>query len=242
MRPSWVPALAGSYLAAFLLGTNAAAAADVAQPAVVPVTPAPFVEQPYNFAAGLSVGTLGLGAELSAKVSPWMVVRVIGGGYGLSLTREVQDNSFSAKASLVNAGLIADFHVFSNGFRLSAGPTFQDFQASGSAIPASGSTITINGISYQTSQIGGLHASVTDNKLGGYFGIGYDAIHFAPGRFSLNVDLGGVYTGTPKINLTTDNSVPGLASNLQAEEQTIQGQLKYLSVYPVITIGAKYSF
>lgn len=238
-----VSGLAGFCLAALVLGANSVEAADQPPPASpLPVEPAAPAEQPNKYAAGIGIGTLGLGAEFSARVTEWMVLRLDGGGYAFSVTHELQDNSFSLQASLISAALIADWHLFSNGFRLSAGPTFQDFQATGSALVANGSTVTINGTPYSTSEIGSLHARITDNKVGGYFGIGYDVIHFAPGRFRISFDLGGIYVGAPKIDLTTDKSVPGLADNLQAEEQTIESSLKYLSVYPVLTITAKYSF
>lgn len=170
-----------------------------------------------------------------------MVLRLGVGGYAFSVSHNLQGDSFSLKTSMISADLLADWHLFTNGFRLSAGPTFQDFQATGTASASSGS-IDINGTSYLISQIGALHAAVTDNKFGGYFGMGYDATHFAPGNFRMSFDLGGIYAGAPKVNLTTDRSVPGLQSNLTAEEQSIQSSLKYLSVYPVVSIAAKYSF
>lgn len=235
--------LLGTCLATLTVGTDPAAAAEAAEPPPVieQTPPAAPAEQPKNFAAGIGVGTLGLGGEFSAKVSEWIVLRLDAGGYAFSLSRGIDGTNYSLKASMISAAAIADWHPFSNGFRLSGGPTFQNLQLNGSAIPSSG-TFTINGTTYSTSQTGNLNASLTDNKIGGYFGLGYDAIHFAADRFRITFDVGGIYVGTPKISLTSQNSIPGLAANLQAEEQTVQGTLKYLSVYPVLTIGAKYSF
>lgn len=232
--------IAGS-LAAAVGGADRAAAADLPGPPPAVEAPAP-AERPNNFAAGLGIGTLGLQGEFSAKLTQWMVLRLDAGGYAFSLTHDLQANTYSLNASLLSAALIADWHVLGNGFRLSAGPTFQDFQAAGSALVANGSTISINGTPYSSAEIGTLHAAITDNKIGGYLGIGYDAIHFTPGHIGVSVDVGAIYVGAPKINLTTTKSVPGLAANLQAEEQNIASTLTYLSVYPVVSVTAKYGF
>ena len=230
----------GAFLATLLPFANDAKAADQALPANTPDAPTSGFFQGY--AVGLGVSTLGLNAEVSTKLNNWLVLRAAGGGYGLSLSHDLQGNSFSLQASMIDARLLADWHPFSNGFRVSVGPSFQDFHATGTAAPANGTTLSINGTPFQTSQIGNLHASITSNQFGGYFGIGYDAIHFSGDRFAVGFDLGGIYAGTPKTALTTDRSVPGLASNLAAAESSAQGTLKYLSVYPVLTITAKYRF
>ena len=232
----------GAVVAAALLGT--AHAADQAEYPALPASPPPAapVEQSNRFAAGVGIGTLGLGAEFSAKLNEWMVVRLDGGGYSLSLSRNIQGNNYSLQPSLIDAGLFADWHPFANGFRVSAGPTFQNLQISGSAVPAAGSTVAINGNTYQSSQIGTLHAAMTDNKVGGYLGIGYDAIHYAPGHFGVSFDVGAIYAGSPKINLSTDKSVPGLATDLAAAQSSIQNSLKYLGFYPVVAVTAKYGF
>lgn len=230
--------LAGVLLTATLSFAAPADAADVAVPENLPAAPpAPA----NNFAAGLSLGTLGLGAEFSAKITNALVLRLTGNGYAFSFSHEIQSDDFSLNASLVEAGLLADWHPFNNAFRLSAGPTFQDFRAAGSAAAQNG-TITINGNPYQVSQIGTLHASVSDNLFGGYFGLGYDAIHFAEGRFGISFDVGGIYAGSPKISLTTTGSAPGLSTDLAAEQSSIQNAARYFCVYPVLAVTAKYGF
>ena len=95
MRPSWVSVVAGTYLAAFALGLTATA--DVPSHLFFLSRQRAPVDQPNNFAAGLSVGTLGLGADFSAKISPWLVLRMTGGGYELSVTHDLQDNSSRRK-------------------------------------------------------------------------------------------------------------------------------------------------
>ena len=107
----------------------------------------------------------------------------------------------------------------------------------------SGGNFTINNTEYSVAALGALHAAVEGgNKIGPYAGIGYDSTHFSSGPLSLSLDVGAIYTGQPKVALSTDKSVPGLDSNLRAEEKKIEDKIKYFSFYPVIMLAGKFRF
>jgi len=195
---------------------------------------------PGAFALGLIGGTLGIGAEASFRLNNWMVLRADGSGFALSMTKTYSGNAYVIDAKGLSAGLTADWHPFANGFRLSGGGRYLDTSLSGAA---SGGSFNINNKEYLAAVVGGLHASVQDgNKIGPYAGIGYDSTHFFSGPVSLSLDVGAIYTGQPKVALSTDRPAPGLDSDLRAEEKKIADALKYFSFYPVIMLAGKYRF
>jgi hypothetical protein len=195
---------------------------------------------PQLFALGVIGGTLGIGAEASFRLNNWMVLRANGSGFALSMTKTYSSNAFGIDANVLSAGLTADWHPFANGFRLSGGGRYLDMSFSGSA---NASSFTINNTSYSAAAIGGLHASVDGgNKIGPYAGIGYDSTHFSSWPFALSLDVGAIYAGQPSVVLRTDKTVPGLDTDLAAEQKKIADALKYFSFYPVITLAAKYRF
>jgi hypothetical protein len=196
--------------------------------------------RPGPFALGIVGGTLGVGAEASFRLNDWMVLRADGSGFSLSVTKTLSGNPYVIDAKALSAGLTADWHPFANGFRLSGGGRYLDMRLSGSA---SGGNFTINNTEYSVAALGALHAAVEGgNKIGPYAGIGFDSTHFSSGPLSLSLDVGAIYTGQPKVALSTDKSVPGLDTNLRAEEKKIEDTIKYFSFYPVIMLAGKFRF
>ncbi|MEA2905589.1 MAG: hypothetical protein QOI12_2976 [Alphaproteobacteria bacterium] len=229
--------VAGSLLAVALLLGAGARAADVEpyqQPANVPPPES-------RFAVGITGGTLGIGGEVSAKAFEWMVLRANASGFSVSGTRTYRNNTFQGSAKVLGAGLLADLHPFSNGFRFSAGVRYHDFQPSGS-VNAAVAVITINNTPYPTTAIGALHAKIKTNTVGPYLGLGFDSTHFSSGNFFFGFDLGAIYLGKPKVALSTDRNVPGLDTDLGAEEKKINDQIKNFGIYPVIMLTGKYRF
>lgn len=197
--------------------------------------------RPYGgVALGVTAGTLGIGLEASVKTADWLVLRANGSGFKYDTSQTVDGNAFDFKTSLVSAGLIADFHPFSGGFRLSLGGRYHDMKLSGSA--KIDGTISIGDHDYTAAQIGKLTGTITGEKFAPYIGLGYDSAHDNQGPFSLSLDVGALYLGEPSAKLSTDQTVAGLDADLRKEEADINKSINAFGFYPVVQLAAKYRF
>ena len=121
----------------------------------------------------------------------------------------MRDNKL--KTSLVSAGATLDWHPFSNGFRLSAGGRYHNFDLAGSTNAMA--SYTIGDHTYTGAQIGKLNATVKSaNPIAPYLGLGYDSAHFSASHWALALDVGVIYGGTPSSTITATNAgvIPGL--------------------------------
>lgn len=192
-------------------------------------------------AIGVGVSTLGITGEMSIRTVGNFVIRVNGNWADVGYDRTISGNAFSGSAKVVGAGLIADWHAFDNGFRLSLGGRYIDASFTGSI---SGRDITVNNQIYTAAQYGGLVAKVENgNKIAPYVGIGWDSSHFSSSGFSLGFEVGALYVGDPKATLTTTRSVAGLQVDLDAEVAKVKADYgKFGQIWPVVGLTAKYRF
>lgn len=106
-------------------------------PAAVAAEPA----RTPGVAVGVGLTTLGLGGEVSYRLSDYLNLRVA--GYGLKAEtsesfydaglEDREDGNLQLKFDSLSMGLIADVHPFGNGFRLSLG-YFPYFRLAGTAV------------------------------------------------------------------------------------------------------------
>ncbi len=110
-----------------------------------------------------------------------------------------------------------------------------------------GGTYTINGITYQASDVGSFDAQVDFKKGAPYFGIGYGrAINSG---WSLILDLGVLFQGSARsrIDATCGAATPALTCNQMksdaaAEQSKLDDSLRNYKYYPVLSLGLAYTF
>lgn len=223
------------------LACIACAGVLAAGPAVAsePTMEAPIAR--YGPAIGLGIGTLGIIGEVSFKTSDQLVVRINGNWGELDYDNSVDSNDFSGHMEVYGAGLIADWHPFANGFRLSGGVRFHHSRFEGKI---SGEVITLDGNDYDAADYGVLTASVENgNQIAPYIGLGWDSTHYNQSGFALSIDVGVLYVGDPKAKLSTTMLVQGLQADLDAELAKIKNDYgKYGRFWPVVSVAAHYRF
>ena len=191
---------------------------------------------------GVRAGTLGLGVEVSYPISQRFGLRINADSYKYSRTLNSDGIDYDAKATLKTASLLADWYPFANNFRISAGPMYNGNKLVATSKPNANGQIIVNGVGYQAS----VEGDVDFKKYVPYAGIGY-------GRpigsgLSLTFDLGVVFQGSPTATLTgtCTDPTPGLCatfqSNLAAQQQTANDNLKDFRYYPVVSLGLAYTF
>lgn len=165
------------------------------------------------------------------------------------------DIKLKGKLTLLTAPIMFDYHPFDNsGFRVSAGIAYN-----GNKVDIKGSVVpTLNGVTIQS--YNGLPvSSVVDSLIGtvkgkiklgsavsGLLTLGYDSSFISQSPFSFNFEAGAMFTGKPKLTISTTGPVLGtedvrayLQRKANEKFKTID---KYLQVFPVISLGVKYTF
>ncbi len=193
------------------------------------------------------VGTTGFGAEAAFGLNEYLGVR---GSYGVgSYNYEVTESDIKYKAKVKpNVGLATlDVHPFGGWFRLSAGLGLNGTKADGSADTASG-TLTINGNTYNTSEVGSVTGKITFKKAAPYLGLGWGAPAKSNGGFYFTSDIGvmfskasGSVTGTCAASLPAPTCAQ-LQADLDAEALQFKQEVEKVKYYPVIAIGVGYRF
>jgi len=211
--------------------------------AVLPLLAFPGVA-PADTSLGIRAGTLGGGVDLSYALSQRAAVRLNADGYNRTQSKTHDNIDYDMKLKLQTGSLLGDWFPFANNFRISAGAMLNRNKFSMKGQPTGG-TYTINGKTYQATDVGSFDAQVDFNKAAPYFGIGY-------GRpinsgLSLIFDLGVMSQGSPKskIDVTCTSSTPNcsqLQSDAAAEQSKLDDSLHSFKYYPVISLGLAYTF
>jgi len=213
--------------------------------AVLPLLAFPGVA-PADTSLGVRAGTLGGGVELSHAFSQRTGVRLNIDGYNLSRTATQDNIQYDMKLKLQTGSLLGDWYPFAGNFRISAGAVHNGNKLTLKGQPT-GTTYTINGVTYNASDVGSFDAQVDFKKAVPYFGIGY-------GRpinsgLSLIFDLGVLFQGTPRssIDVTCGASTPALTctqlqSDATAEQSRLDDSLHNFKYYPVVSLGLAYTF
>jgi hypothetical protein len=185
---------------------------------------------PYN--TQLGVGLTGLGGEFT-----WRFMDHLGAGIGASgLTYSRQGTmegvDFNARLRLLTAPLTVAYYPWTaHSFRLNLGAAYNDNQLTGQA---TGST-TLQGTPYT----GTLNLRLRQEPVDPYFSLAGNLFYFdRRHHWAMAGELGGFYTGKPRVDLTGSPSSPAIAT----EQQKLVHYARQVQYWPVLTLGVAYSF
>ncbi len=196
----------------------------------------------------VKVGTLGLGAEYTHSLNDYLNMRAGVNWLNWERDFDTDDVSYEGDLQLQSFSLLADYHPFANGFRLTGGALYNGNSVDVTAKPTAG-TYTINGVRYPAGAIDSIKGEVSFNSIAPYFGIGWGRDAQSNSHWSFNFDLGLLYQGEadPDINGSCNPGVPLVACvefqrNLTVEEQKIKDEVNDIKIYPVLSVGVTYNF
>ena len=201
---------------------------------------------PGDMALGLKTGTLGIGLEATFEVADKFNVRVGGNYFKLSSEVDVEGNDYDLDLKLNSFTAIGDWHVMDGIFRVSAGAVINKNGLNGAAL--SSNTYEIDDTIYTADEVGALSADVKFTTIASYLGIGWGNALADDSDWTFMADMGVIFAGKPKLDVT---STGGTLSNDQALLDSIaqaetdfkdSDELKYLKIYPVISVGVSYRF
>jgi hypothetical protein len=209
-------------------------------------------EEPKKWAVGVhaQASTTGfIGVDAGYKFSPNLHARLGLNTVGFNYNYSSQGIDYNASLKPTNVHLLGDYFPFGGGLRLTGGFVIQNNTFSGSAKSNSSNQININGTNYDASQIGTLETNGKfSSSVAPYLGIGFGTP--ISSGFGFNIDAGVMFAGSPTVSLAANNvsaSVPAsvqnqLRSDLAAQEQKTNADIRSFNLYPVLSIGFSYAF
>jgi hypothetical protein len=204
-------------------------------------------------AIAAKAGSLGLGAELTAGLSPQWNVRLGANGFNYTDNRRrVGQIEYDATAKLRNATALLDWHPGSGGFRLTGGLVYNGSRIDGTSLPPASGVYEIGGVPVPVSLVGTLKGRIDFNPTVPYVGLGWGN-PVAPGsRVRFFLDAGAMFQGRGRVTLTpvipansplnSPAARQALDILLQREERTIEKDVADYTVYPVVAVGVSYRF
>lgn len=194
-------------------------------------------------ALGLKIGTLGIGADLTAGLSEHLNLR---GGANMINVRysgvESDDVAYDADIQYTSLSLLLDWHPFANHFRISGGAFWNNDDNTLEAQFADSQSV--GGGTYTPEQIGTITGTLDMAQIGPYLGIGYGNAVGTQGRLSFAFDIGVMFQDY-EVTLTADGLLaqnPGFLDDLDEEASDLEDELNSLGIYPVLMFGIAYRF
>ncbi|MBU0549730.1 MAG: hypothetical protein KKH80_01080 [Candidatus Omnitrophica bacterium] len=202
-----------------------------------------YEEEEGKFALGIKAGTLGAGIEgimrLNSNFNAKLGVNAF--QYDYSGTEDGIEYDFDLELFSVSA--LLDWHPFKNSFRITSGALYNQNSLDMNAKTAS--SYTIGSATYTAAQVGSLTGELDFDEVNPYLGIGWGNAVGKNKQWSFSFDIGVVYQGSPKVDLSANGTLSGNAAfqaNLDREEQNLEDELEDYQFYPVISLGVCYSF
>ena len=191
---------------------------------------------------GVTGGTLGIGPEASYRFSKSVAVR--GNLTFLNVDRSVDsdDIEYNGDLKLGSGGVMADFHPFGNGFRVSAGARINSNKVRLRATPTA--DVEVGDETYSPSEIGTLSGTVKANDFAPTLTVGWGG-GLTKG-LKVGVEAGAMFHGSPRVrNLSASGSLasdPDFQASLRDESDEIEDDIDKYKIYPVVQLSIGYRF
>ena len=197
----------------------------------------------HGIAAGLGVGTEGIGVQGTTAIIP-KTLNLNVGFDALHVSQNIQSGgvNYNAGVNLQGEPITASWFPFQGNFNLTAGLFINQNGFNVTGTPESG-TYTFNGNTYTANQVGSLTGKTHFNGVAPYVGIGWGD-PMDGGRLTFMANIGAIYEGSPNISLTATGAAanPMLASDVRAEQNSLNSKVSGYQWWPVMGVGLMYRF
>ena len=197
----------------------------------------------HGFAAGLGVGTEGVGIQGTTAIIPKTLNLNVGFDYlHLSHSFHTSNVHYNAGVNLQGEPITVSWFPFQGNLNLTAGVFINQNGFNVTGTPTGG-TYTFNGHTYTASQVGSLTGKTHFNGAAPYVGIGWGD-PMDGGRLTFTANVGAIYQGAPNVSLTATGAAanPQLASDVQAEQNSVNSKVSGYQWWPVMGVGLMYRF
>lgn len=200
-------------------------------------------------AVSASVGTTGFGLHLTVPVAPSINSRVGFNTFSYDTSDSTNDFNYDAKLKLNTFDALLDYYPMAgSSLRLTGGVVYNNNKVDITARPSSTASYTFNGTTYSAAGAGEVDGRIDFRKTAPYLGIGWGNALTSQYGWSFSSDFGVLFQGSPRTSLSSRNCTLGsllcdqLASDLAAENRTLQDDADAFRFYPVIRVSVSYRF
>lgn len=186
-----------------------------------------------GWAISVKATTLGPGLEIVKSFSRSINIRAGATYLDYTINKSFEDLNVegTAKFNMQSYSLFGDFFIMKN-FHITGGLIYNLSEEYISATPIY--AFEIGNISVGPEELGSISINVTPEKICPYLGFGIGNPISLNKTFSLNMELGALYHGYPKIDMEASGMITPTASKVQ--EEIIEDNLKSFNIYLFATI------
>jgi hypothetical protein len=202
-----------------------------------------------DMAVGVRAGTFGFAPEFDVGLTKTLNVRLAYNTFSYKRTIEDTDVTYDGKLKIGAASVIADWHVFNGGFRLSLGAVQKGPKVDVVGKPNANAKYELNGTFYNASDIGSLNGTIKmGDSVAPYVGIGWGNTVDEEDRVTFLFDLGAIHTGSAKADLTVTCNAPSptlcnqIRNDVNAEKTKLENDVANYDWWPVISLGIAVRF
>lgn len=195
-----------------------------------------------------SVGTTGVGLHVSVPVAQQLNARFGVNGLGYSHDGSTSDVDYDFKLKMRTVDALLDYFPMNGGFRLSGGIVYNGNKIDANGRPNATGTYTLNGRTYAAATVGTLNGQIDFRNIAPYLGIGWGNAVAKEKGWGFSADLGVLFQGSPRTSLSnTGCTAPApvcaqIASDVAAENRSLQDEAKDFKAFPVVRVGVSYKF
>ena len=195
-----------------------------------------------RMSAGVSLGSLGAGANFAVEVYDVLEARVGINAFATDFDIEVDDLRYNGDVELNSTSAILDVYpVRGSRFRISFGAVLNGNEVDGTATPASATAF--GGTVFQPEEIGSATANITYPSTAPYLGLGWGRRTGRQGNLMFSLDAGVLFQGRATVDLQVENPLGVISdADIAQARQEIETELGEVEAYPVVTLGFSYSF
>ena len=208
------------------------------QPSIQPVIIQPTTARPgAGFAVTGKVGFLGGGVDFTKRISNNLNARLGVNALGFGFKASESDNDFKLDYKPFSVTGLADFYPFGGGLRLTGGLAYQNNRIEATAEQKNGE-FDIGEQTFPAQEVGQLKAKVSfPNSIAPYLGIGFGNPVRRQG-LGFWAETGVIFSGSPKIDLTTTNpnAPQELKNQIEIERKQLEDSAKgfvYFLYFPL---------
>jgi len=192
-------------------------------------------------------GTAGFGVDFTAAINDNFKVRAGYSTYEYSTNHTEEDIDYDAKLRLGGFNLLADYHPWAGGFRVTAGGFTPKHRLGGvGKYTGPSSTVTVNGRDYSSNDLQNLTLDAKWKGFRPYLGLGYDGFNKTKAGLFFTADVGVIFSGSPSVRLAANCVNAALcaqaATDIAAEEAKLRDDISDAKYLPVVQVGIGYRF
>ncbi len=196
-----------------------------------------------DFGVGVKAGTLGLGLEGRWNPVPLLDMRVGMNAYDYDTDASTSGIEYDATLELDSYYVTGNINFPLSPLRLTAGVFANNNEVALTSQDSGGQDIELGGVPLPPDVVGTLTGRTYFEDYAPYLGIGIDFEPFD--KLGLNFDLGVLWQGEPKIDLSADGTGSGqlpFEAALELERRLLEDELSDYKAYPVVSLAFIYNF